>query len=61
MRETVDIGLKRGYPDAKIIQDKINNKEILVIECEQIHYLNLGVGEAEVLTETQKEKKKGLM
>ncbi len=58
-RETVEIGLKKGYPDAKIIQEKINNKEILVIECEQIHFLNLGVGEAEVLTETQKEIKEG--
>jgi len=60
MNETVYKGLKKGYPDAKIIQDKIINKEILVLECKEKYYLNLGDGEAEVLSETQREHKKGI-
>lgn len=60
VNETVYEGLKKGYPDAKIIQQKINEKEILVIKCNQKSYLNLGDGESEVLTETQKELKEGI-
>lgn len=60
VNETVYEGLKKGYPDAKIIQQKINDKEILVIKCNQKSYLNLGDGESEVLTETQKELKEGI-
>lgn len=60
LNETVNKGLEKEYPDAKIIQEKINNKEISVMECEQKYYLNLGDGEAEVLSETQSEQKKGI-
>ena len=58
--ETVERGLKEGYPDAKIIQQKINEGLIKVLECKEKQYLNLGDGEAEVLTETQREKKKDI-
>lgn len=60
VNEAVNKGLQKGYPDAKIIQEKINDKEIIVIECEEKYYLNLGDGESEVLSVTQLEQKKGL-
>lgn len=58
--EAVSEGLKRGYPDAKIIQEKIENKEILIIPCEKRLFENLGDGELEVISETHIEREKGI-
>jgi predicted nucleic acid-binding protein len=54
-RETVNQGLIKGFPDSKIIQEKILNDEIEVIPIKDLISENLGKGEIEIISEAIQE------
>ncbi|WP_407356558.1 hypothetical protein [Methanolobus sp. WCC5] len=55
--EHVNVGLKRGYPDAKEMERSISEKKVLVVQVKKealiFHGLNLGRGEISIITYCQ--------